>query len=150
MNQTAPEPAGARWEHFPHGADVGVRGLGPSEEAAFEQAALALTAALADPATVVPRAAVKIACRAPDDELLLTEWLNALIFEMATRKMLFGRFAVRIRDEVRGRALEGEAWGEKIEPARHAPAAEAKGATFTALKVAAEGGQWVAQCVVDV
>jgi len=150
MNETAPDPAAARWEHFPHGADVGVRGLGPSEEAAFEQAALALTAALTDPATVVPRAAVTISCRAPDDELLLTEWLNALIYEMATRKMLFGRFAVRIRAEAGGRALAGEAWGEAIDAPRHAPATEAKGATFTALRVSAEGGRWVAQCVVDV
>ena len=32
------------WEHFAHGSDIGVRGFGPSMEAAFEQAALALTA----------------------------------------------------------------------------------------------------------
>jgi len=32
------------WEHFPHEADIGVRGRGSSPSAAFEQAALALTA----------------------------------------------------------------------------------------------------------
>lgn len=137
---------GGRWEHFPHLADIGVRGIGPSKEAAFEQAALALTAAITEPAGVAPHMRVDIACRAPDDELLLAEWLNALIYEMATRRMLFGRFAVSIRDHV----LTGEAWGEPIDRARHAPAAEAKGATLTALKVAAENGAWVAQCVVDV
>ena len=31
------------WEHFAHGADIGVRGIGPTKEAAFEQIALALT-----------------------------------------------------------------------------------------------------------
>ncbi|HEY7611213.1 MAG TPA: archease [Alphaproteobacteria bacterium] len=136
----------AGWEHFPHGADIGVRGFGPSKEAAFEQAALALSAALTDPETIAPRSPVKIACHAPDDELLLTEWLNALIYEMATRKMLFARFKVQIREH----ALAGEAGGEPIDRGRHAPAAEAKGATFTALKVAQEGGRWVAQCVIDV
>lgn len=146
MEQAAPLGGAAGWEHFPHLADIGVRGFGPSKEAAFEQAALALTAALTDPESVAPRARVEIACRAPDDELLLAEWLNALIYEMATRKMLFSRFAVRIRDH----ALAGEAWGEAIDRARHAPAAEAKGATLTALKVAEEDGVWVAQCVVDV
>jgi SHS2 domain-containing protein len=30
----------AGWEHFPHGADVGVRGFGATAAAAFEQAAL--------------------------------------------------------------------------------------------------------------
>ncbi len=34
-----------QWEHFPHHADVGVRGVGPTREAAFEEAARALTAA---------------------------------------------------------------------------------------------------------
>ena len=146
MEQSAPTGGMARWEHFPHLADIGVRGLGPTKEAAFEQAAVALTAALTDPAVVAPRVRVEIACRAPDDELLLAEWLNALIYEMATRKMLFSRFAVSIRDH----ALAGEAWGEPIDRARHAPAAEAKGATLTALKVVRENGVWVAQCVVDV
>ena len=42
-----------RWEHFPHDADIGVRGIGASKEEAFEQAALALTAVLTDPRTVV-------------------------------------------------------------------------------------------------
>jgi len=30
-----------------------------------------------------------------DDALLLADWLNSMIYEMATRKMLFGRFAVQ-------------------------------------------------------
>ena len=36
------------WEHFPHEADMGVRGYGPSQTAAFEQVALALTAVITD------------------------------------------------------------------------------------------------------
>ena len=38
----------ARYEHFSHGADVGVRGFGASPAEAFEQAALALTAAISE------------------------------------------------------------------------------------------------------
>ena len=38
----------ARWEHFSHGSDIGVRGFGHPLEEAFEQAALALTAIVAD------------------------------------------------------------------------------------------------------
>ena len=139
--------AHSQWEHFPHGADVGVRGVGPSPAAAFEQAAVALTAAITDPALVRPAQSVAVACEAPDLEVLLVEWLNALVFEMATRHMLFARFAVRID----GTRLMAEAWGERIDAQRHQPAAEAKGATFTALKVARRAdGQWLAQCVVDV
>ena len=33
--------ADRRWEHFRHGADIGVRGRGPAREAAFKEAACA-------------------------------------------------------------------------------------------------------------
>jgi SHS2 domain-containing protein len=135
------------WEHFPHDADVGVRGMGASKEEAFEQAAHALTAVIADPEAVAAQEAVEVACEAPDDELLLVDWLNALVYEMATRRMLFGRFEVHID----GPTLRGRAWGEKVDVARHQPAVEVKGATLTCLRVGQEpGGAWVAQCVVDV
>lgn len=135
----------AGWELFPHGADVGVRGYGPTREVAFEQGALALMHALGA-GDVAPRRRISVTCEAPDAEVLFVDWLNALIFEMATRSMLFSRFRVRIED---GR-LHAEAWGEPIDPARHEIAVEAKGATFTALEVARKADAWVAQCVVDV
>jgi tRNA nucleotidyltransferase (CCA-adding enzyme) len=136
-----------RWEHFAHQADIGVRGIGASKAEAFEQAALALTAVVTDPQPLSVREKVEVTCEAPDDELLLVDWLNALVYEMATRKLLFGRFEVRLA----GHRLEGRAWGEKIDVARHQPAVEVKGATLTCLRVRQEpGGTWVAQCVVDV
>ena len=136
----------AGWEHYEHGADIGVRGVGASKAEAFEQAALALTAVIADPAAVQQRERVALACEAPDDELLLAEWLNALVYEMATRRMLFSRFAVRLE----GTRLTAEAWGEAVDAARHHPAVEVKGATYTTLRVAQEGDGWLAQTVVDV
>jgi tRNA nucleotidyltransferase (CCA-adding enzyme) len=136
-----------RWEHFPHQADIGVRGIGVSKAEAFEQAALALTAVITDPQGLRPQESVEITCEAPDDELLLVDWLNALVYEMATRKLLFGRFEVRLA----GHRLEARAWGETIDVARHEPAVEVKGATLTSLRVGQDaGGAWIAQCVVDV
>jgi SHS2 domain-containing protein len=136
----------ARWEHFEHDADMGVRGVGRTREEAFEQAALALTAVITDPANVRAVEPVAIEASAPDDEMLLVDWLNALIYEMATRRLLFARFEVRITDH----HLNAQAWGEPVVGSRHQPAVEVKGATYTALRVAHEGGVWTAQCVVDV
>jgi SHS2 domain-containing protein len=135
-----------RWEHFEHGADIGVRGFGANLAEAFEQAALALTAVITELTSVRPLERVAVRCEAPDDELLLAEWLNALVYEMATRGMLFSRYAVKLESG----GLSGEAWGEPIDVARHHPAVEVKGATYTMLRVAREGGGWVAQTVVDV
>jgi tRNA nucleotidyltransferase (CCA-adding enzyme) len=136
-----------RAELFAHGADIGVRGIGSTREAAFEQAAMALTMAVTDPAEIDPKDTVEVACEAPDDGLLLVDWLNALIYEMSARHLIFSRFAVSIA----GQRLQGRAWGEPIDRARHKPATEPKGATFTELRAAARAdGAWVAQCVVDV
>lgn len=134
------------WEHFEHGADIGVRGWGATKAGAFEQAALALTAVVTDPAGVAVKRRVDIVCRAPDDELLLAQWLNAVVAEMGTRHMLFGHFDVRLD----GTHLRARAYGEAVSVSRHRPAVEVKGATCTALRVAAQDGGWVAQTVVDV
>jgi SHS2 domain-containing protein len=136
-----------RWEHFPHQADIGVRGIGATKEEAFEQAALALTAVIADPETIAPDAWIEVACEAPDDELLLVDWLNAIVYEMATRRMLFSRFEVAID----GSKLKARIWGEPIDAAKHEPAVEVKGATCTELRVGeGQSSLWLAQCVVDV
>ena len=134
------------WEHYEHGADIGVRGFGATEAEAFEQAATGLTAVIVDPSGVEGLEKIKIECEAPDHELLFAEWLNALIYEMSTRKMLFSRFEVKIE----GERLSAEVWGEPVDVARHRPAVEVKGATYTTLRVAREGERWVAQTVVDV
>jgi SHS2 domain-containing protein len=133
------------WEHFAHGSDIGVRGRGATRDEAFADAARALTAVVTDVAAVTAREAVPIRCTAPDDELLLVAWLDEVIYEMATRHMLFARFDVHIEDH----ELVATAWGEPVDVSRHHPAVEPKGATMTALRVAREA-TWLAQTVVDV
>jgi tRNA nucleotidyltransferase (CCA-adding enzyme) len=147
MQPSRSETLQASWEHFPHQADIGVRGIGLTKEVAFEQAGLAMTAVMTDPDSVAPAQAVSIVCEAPDEELLLVDWLNALVYEMATRKMLFSRFTVCFSDH----SLRATAWGEPVDVARHQPAVEVKGATYTELSVKQNPqGRWIAQCVVDV
>ena len=135
------------WEHFYHMADIGVRGRGKTLAQAFEQVAIAMTAVITEPERIQPQQAIDLSCAAPDQELLLVDWLNALVYEMATRKMLFSRFEVTLQAQ----QLTARAWGEKIDIARHEPTVEIKGATYTELKVTQlADGSWMAQCVVDV
>lgn len=137
----------ARWEHFPHDADIGVRGFGATPGEACEQAALAMMAAILDLATVRPERTIEIAIKAPSLEILLVDWLNALVYEMAARRMVFGDFEATIENN----RLDGRARGETVSRARHAPAVEVKGATYTELAfVEDRPGLWRAQCVIDV
>jgi tRNA nucleotidyltransferase (CCA-adding enzyme) len=138
---------GRVWEHFEHDADIGLRASASSREGLFEAMAEALTALITDPGKVRAEELVSIRCEAPDDALLLTDWLNALIYEMATRNMLFGDWQVTIVD----RTLEAVVKGERVERVRHEPVVEVKGATYTSLSVSRDSaGTWHGQCIVDV
>lgn len=135
------------WQHYPHGADIGIRGFGASLASAFEQAAVALTAVITDPGKVREKESVIIKCNNVDPELLFTDWINSIIYEMAVRKMLFSGFKV----DLNGDKLIAEISGEQVDILRHQPAVEIKGATFTTLKVIQNSDlEWMVQTVVDV
>jgi SHS2 domain-containing protein len=135
------------WEHFEHDADIGLRATSTTRAGLFESMGQALSAVITDPAAVQPIVTIAISCEAPNDELLLVDWLNALIYEMATRRMLFGSWQV----ELHGQMLKAVVKGESVDRHRHQPVVEVKGATFTALSVWRNSeGLWHGQCVVDV
>lgn len=137
----------SRWEHFEHGADIGIRGVGPTLEQAFEQAAMAMTAVITDLGGVSAGTAVEIHCEAPDAELLFLSWINELVYQMAVRRLLFSRYQISIKEG----HLSATAFGEAVDRQKHQPAVEIKGATFTELRVyRQDDGNWLAQCVVDV
>ena len=135
------------WEHFEHEADIGLRAVAPTREELFELMGEALTAVITAPENVQSIETITISCKAPDDALLLVDWLNALVFEMATRMLIFGEWDV----ELTGCKLEARVRGEAIDRLRHEPAVEIKGATYTALAVERDSeGNWHGECVVDV
>jgi SHS2 domain-containing protein len=137
---------GKYWERFPHGAQSGVRGIGATEEEAFEQAAHALTSVITDPVKVQHLEPVKIACAGATDAEMFAEWVSALVRQMDERRMLFGHFDVYIHD---GR-LRATAWGEELDENRHRPARRVRGPVADALVRQDETGTWLAQCLVGV
>ena len=144
MKSAMPIP---RWEHLEHGADIGVRGYGDDLPQAFAQAALSLSAIVTDLEKIEPTESIEIECEAPEFDLLLVDWLNEIVYRMATQNMLFSRFEVQIEDH----HLMARLYGEKADPCKHQPAVEIKGATFTELKVYQnDAGVWVVQCIIDV
>jgi tRNA nucleotidyltransferase (CCA-adding enzyme) len=137
----------AKWEHFAHKADIGLCATATDKAAVFEQMAFAMTAAITELDRIDPVEEVIINCEAPNDEILLIDWLNAIVYEMATRSLLFGEFKVSLQDHT----LRGLARGEPVNASKHHPAVEVKGATYTALEVTqTDDGQWKAQCIIDV
>lgn len=135
-----------KWEHFSHGADIGIRGIGETITKAFEMGALALTAVITDLNSLHANSQRKICCEAPDNEILFMDWINAIIYEIETQDMLFCEYQV----EINGNKLNAMLKGEKMNRLKHQPVVDVKGATFTELKVYQQKNTWIAQCVVDV
>lgn len=137
----------SHFELFTHASDMGVRGRGKTIERAFENVGLALTSMVTDLQLVSPKESVKIKRSAPDLELLLLDWLNAIIYEMSTRNMLFCCYEVHIKDLT----LEATLIGEEVDRSRHAPIVEPKAATFSELKVEQlPDDHWLVQAVIDI
>jgi|GEM_PF-4074565 SHS2 domain-containing protein len=106
--------AGDGWSHFgpAEGPGLGLRGVGRSKERAFEQIGLALTAMITDPARVHLRGQEEIQCAAADDQALLLAWIETLLGRMAVHHVLFGSYAVQLRQGT----LEARALGEPLDP----------------------------------
>jgi len=134
------------YETFEHEADIGIRGSGRTLEEAFENTARALYSVMVNVGRIVPKEKRIITVSAYDVELLLVEWLNALLSLSDIERMVFSNFEVTIQDST----LRGIAWGENLDKTRHEPGVEVKGATYHLLSVTAGDNGYTAQCVVDV
>jgi SHS2 domain-containing protein len=135
-----------QFETFEHEADIGIRGFGGSMQEAFENAAVALYSVMVNIDAVNPLEERTVTVSAQDRELLLVEWLNALLAISDIERMVFSKFEV----EMEGTTLAGAAWGETLDWDRHEPRVEVKGATYHMLSVKEQDGKYTAQCVVDV
>ena len=133
------------YEYFEHDADIGVVGRGATVERAFESAAEAMFAVMAEPASLREPAEVSVSFVEDDIDLALVQWLNALLGAARERGLVFRRFSLsRKGSRWEGRAW-GEPWREEIERG-----VEVKGATLTMLSVKSGATGWEARCVVDV
>ena len=104
---TPPSAIEPHAELFPHGADIGVRGIGPTRAAAFEQAAVALTMAVTDRRACVARDR-RDHLRGAGRPLSAARLAERADLRNGVRRMVFGRFEVSID----GGRLQGRAWGE--------------------------------------
>lgn len=143
------------YEHFPHEADIGIRGKGSSIEEAFQEAAKALFDVEVDVEKVRAVKTIRVKCSAENIEELFVEWLNALLAQSSLHEMVFSEFKVKIENKIKNKGkgfkLKGIAKGEKFNPTKHNPKDEVKGATYSQLKIYQDKSRrWIAQCIVDV
>ena len=135
------------YETFDHTADLGLRVRAPDLGTLFAEAGLALTACLVEnPDAVRQEITFDVNLPADDLEFLLFDWLKALLYRFDAEHLVFGRFEVHVTES----GLAGAAWGEPLDPDRHALAHEVKAITYHGLRVEPEGGGWLAEMIVDI
>ncbi len=161
------------YETFDHTADLGLRIRAPSLDRLFEEAAEALfSTVVEDLGAIAPKLRVDVQLQGEDRALLLFDWLNELLYRSDTEHFLFGKFEVRLEENVVGTLrvpsetlqtspssgrtahgvclLHGTAWGEPLDPARHSMGHEVKAITYHGLQVEKQEHGWLAEVIVDI
>lgn len=140
----------AGFAYLDHTADLAVRAWGPTLAEAFAAAARAVTDAMVDVDRVRPTVEREFALSAPSTDLLLVEWLGALLAEKDVSGLVFSRYRIDVGESAGGATLRGSALGEPLDSARHGAKLEVKGITLLGLRVRREPEGWSAEFVADV
>ena len=125
------------FEIIDHTADLGIRAYGADMKGAFANAARALfrlVAELDDVKEVLHRD-TKIT--ATDEESLLVEWLNELIYLFDAEHIIFKRFDIT---QLNSTQLKARSYGEKVKRSKHKLKTGVKAATYHMLKIDKDDG----------
>jgi len=128
------------FEILNHTADVGIVAYGANMKEAFVNAArglFSLITELDDIEEVVYR---DIELSAPDQESLLVEWLNELIYLFDAENIVFKRFDISQLSQTQ---LKARSYGHEVDSSRHKLKTGVKAATYHMLKVETNNGSRV-------
>ena len=115
-----------------HTADVGIIAYGADVNQAFANVARALFSLITELGDVEEVLHRDIVLTAPDQESLLFEWLNELIYLFDTENIIFKRFDIT---QLNNTQLKARSYGEKVDSSKHKLKTGVKAATYHMLKV---------------
>ena len=125
------------FEILDHTADVGIVAYGDDLSHAFANAARALFSLITELDDVKEIVHRDIELITPDQESLLLEWLNELIYLFDTDKIVLKRFNI---SELNNTQLKARSYGEKVDSIRHRLKTGVKATTYHMLKINKDNG----------
>jgi SHS2 domain-containing protein len=135
------------FETFDHTADLGLRVQAATLADLFSDAATALfTVITGDLSAIHPNVQKEMTLPRDENDLLLFDWLNQLLYWFDVEHLLFSRFEVRLDDS----GVHGCAWGEPLDRERHPLEHEVKAITYHGLRVEQTANGWLAEVIVDI
>ena len=120
-----------------HTADVGIIAYGADVNQAFANVARALFSLITELGDVEEVLHRDIVLTAPDQESLLFEWLNELIYLFDTENIIFKRFDIT---QISNTQIRARSYGEKVDSSKHKLKTGVKAATYHMLKVDKDNG----------
>ena len=134
------------FELMNHTADVGIIAYGADMSQAFTNAARGLSSLIVEVGDVGEVLSWDIEVTATDEESLLVEWLNELIYLFDAEGIIFKRFDIAHLNDTQ---LSAKVYGEKADSSRHKLKVGVKAATYHLLKVDKDDG-CKAQVIFDI
>ncbi len=136
-----------RFEIVDHTADIAIKAYGNTLKELFENAALGMFNIIADLEGIKSSTEVDIRVEAPDEEELLVEWLEELLYNFYTKNIIFSEFKIA---ELTDTKLTARAKGRFIGENKNRLKAEIKAATRHEVKINKIDGKYETQIVFDV
>jgi len=125
-------PTKKDFEILDHTADVGIIAYGADLRQAFANAARGLFSLITELDDVEEVLHRDVELTASDEEDLLVEWLNELVYRFDTEGIIFKRFDI---SQLNNTHLKARSYGEKVDSSRHKLKTGVKAATYHMLKV---------------
>jgi SHS2 domain-containing protein len=135
-----------RFEVIDHTADVGIIAYGSDLKEAFANSAYGMFSLIADLDGVREEVSREVDVQATDQEALLVDWLNELLYLFDVEHIIFKRFEVTNLSQNR---LQAKVYGDKIDTSRHQLKTAVKAATYHMLKIERNKGVKV-QFILDI
>jgi len=120
------------FEILNHTADVGIKAYGADMKQAFANAARGLFSLITELDDIEEVLYRDIELTATDEESLLVEWLNELIYLFDAENIIFKQFNI---SELSNTKLKAKSYGEKVDSSKHKLKTGVKAATYHMLKV---------------
>ena len=130
-------PVEKDFELIEHTADAGIAAYGNDMSQAFANAAKALFSLITELDSVEEVLYQDIELTATDQESLLVEWLNELIYLFDTEQIIFKRFDITQLSQTH---LKARSYGDKVDSSKHKLKTGVKAATYHMLKVDKSNG----------
>ena len=135
------------YEFIDHTADIGIILRTESKEELFEKAAMAAFDIMADLDQIKTDEEIDVEIEGEDDEELMVNWLNELIFLFDAKGWLFSKFDIKaINDKI----LRATCSGEKFKPQVHRVTTELKAATYHSILVSKDRIGWSLRIIFDI